>query len=217
MNTLSPLPQEISPLLSACELPNAAYMRTSYPKGKLVGDSEGSDSRVVFIESGNVEVFSVSLDGKEVLISTLGDSDLFGVSNLFEEVELRTLLQCKTDCVFFSIAKSVLRQAILKHPQAVIEYGRLCNRKIQFLISRIEQLTLNSARLKIVEYLLTHTSVLQGELSFCSKEALALPLGISRATLFRELSILQELGAVENHGSSVFVLDRPKLENLLQK
>jgi CRP-like cAMP-binding protein len=171
----------------------------------------------VFVEEGELDVFSVALDGTEILVSTLVRPEVFGISNLFEEEQLRTVLECRTDCVLLSLPKDELRRAILKSPLAMVEYAKLCNRKIQFLIRRIEQLSLTSARAKVVDYLLSHTTAGQPELSLVSKASLTLPLGISRATLFRELSVLEKMEAVYSNGSTVRVINRKILETVLQK
>lgn len=204
-------------LFDSKTLTPSSLLRTSYPKGQVVGDSDGTASLAVFVEEGELDVFSVALDGTQILVSTLGRSEVFGISNLFEEQQLRTLLQCRSDCVLLSLPKDELRSAILKSPLAMVEYAKLCNRKIQFLIQRIEQLSLTSARAKVVDYLLSHTTPEQPELSLVSKASLTLPLGISRATLFRELSALEKMGSVYSNGSTVRVTNRKILETVLQK
>ncbi len=204
-------------LLDSKTLTPSSLLRTSYPKGQEVGDSDGSASLAVFVEEGELDVFSVALDGTKILVSTLSKGEVFGISNLFEQQELRTLLQCRTTCVLLSLPKEELRTAILKSPLAMVEYAKLCNRKIQFLIQRIEQLSLTSARLKVADYLLGNTTVEQPEVPLVSKAALTLPLGISRASLFRELSALEKMGAVYSNGSTVRVINRKILESILQK
>lgn len=204
-------------LLDSKTLTPSSLLRTSYPKGQEVGDSDGSASLAVFVEEGELDVFSVALDGTKILVSTLSKGEVFGISNLFEQQELRTLLQCRTTCVLLSLPKEELRTAILKSPLTMVEYAKLCNRKIQFLIQRIEQLSLTSARLKVADYLLGNTTVEQPEVPLVSKAALTLPLGISRASLFRELSALEKMGAVYSNGSTVRVINRKILESILQK
>ncbi|MDD4572792.1 MAG: Crp/Fnr family transcriptional regulator [Sphaerochaeta sp.] len=204
-------------LLDSRTITPSSLLRRSYSKGEIVGDSDGNLSLAVFVEQGELDVFSVALDGTKILVSTLGQSEVFGISNLFEEEDLRTMLQCRSDCVLLSLPKEELRTALLKSPLAMVEYMKICNRKIQFLIQRIEQLSLPSARSKVSEYLLANTSIEQPELSLVSKESLTLPLGISRASLFRELSALEKKGAVYSNGSTVRVTNRNILENALQK
>lgn len=204
-------------LLDSKTINTSSLERTTYPKGAIVGDYDGSVSLAVFVEEGELDVFSLALDGTKILVSTLGNSEVFGISNLFEEEQLRTILQCRTDCVLLSLPKEVLRTAIVKSPLAMVEYAKLCNRKIQFLLQRIEQLSLLSARSKVAEYLLSNTTTQQPELALDSKESLTLPLGISRASLFRELSALEKMGGVYSNGSIVRVIDRNILENVLRK
>ncbi len=204
-------------LLDSKTLTPSSLVRSSYPKGAIVGDTDGSVPLAVFVQEGELDVFSIAADGAELLVSTLGPSEVFGISNLFEEEELRTVLRCRTYCVLLSLPKDVLRAAILKSPLAMVEYAKLCNRKIQFLIKRIEQLSLASARSKVAEYLLSNTSGELPELSLDSKASLTLPLGISRASLFRELSALEKMDAVYSNGSTVRVLNRNVLESVLHR
>lgn len=214
--TEPPVTLILPPLFAACRLSISELVRTQYSKGKLVEDRSAEKACVVLVESGAVDVFSVALDGNEVLLSTLSEGDMFGICNLFEEDELRTVLQCKTDCTLLSVSKTVLRDAILKHPEAMAEYASLCNRKIQFLIRRIEQLSLNSVRMKLVEHLLSQSSEEDGRLQPATKESLSLMLGVSRAALYRELASLQELGAIRSEGSRIIIMDREILESFLQ-
>ncbi len=205
-----------SRLLAACgiHLEESASMR--YPRGRLVEDRIGETPGVVLVRSGNVDVYSVSMDGNEVLLTTLSQGDMFGISNLFDDDELRTVLQCRTECELLFIRKAVLRDALLRHPEAMAAYARLCNKKTQFLIRRIEQLSLNSSRAKLAGFLLASSEDGGEELFVATKESLSLRLGISRAALYRELSSLQEVGAIRTEGTQLVIVDREKLEECLQ-
>lgn len=204
-------------LLESKTMDTSSLQRRRYKKGEVLSDTDQSSSIVVFIEEGKLDVFSISADKTQVLVSSLGKGDVFGISNLFEPEALHTVLRCKIMCVVSTIPKEELRQILIKNPLAMVEYAALCNRKIQFLIKRIEQLTLTSARAKVAEYLLSNTSDKEPSLSMKSKEALTLPLGISRASLFRELSALEKMGALESRGSHVLVINRNILENIFHK
>ncbi|MGH0053749.1 MAG: Crp/Fnr family transcriptional regulator [Sphaerochaetaceae bacterium] len=207
-----PVNSMLSLLVSSGSLPKGSVVRITCKKGKLVDDHRNGDSLVVFMEEGSVDVFSIAPDGTEVLLSILHKGEAFGISNLFEEKELCTVMQCSSDCILLTVPKTLLREALMHDPRGMAAYAQLCNRKIQFLINRIGQLTLNSAKLKVVEYLLRNTSVEQPVLALTPKEDLRLPLGISRATLFRILAGLQDSGAVYSTGSQIRVVNRKLLE-----
>ena len=96
-----------------------------------------------------------------------------------------------------------------------MRYAALCNRKLQFLLRRIELLTMQSCRGRLIAHLLERQDE-KGVVGLAgSREDLARRLGMSRAALFRELSVLQSMGAVSVDGNSITVEDRPLLEELL--
>lgn len=94
-------------------------------------------------------------------------------------------------------------------------YAALCNRKIQFLLRRIELLTMQSCRGRLIAHLLEQQDEVGVVKITGSREDLARRLGVSRAALFRELSALQSMGTVSVDGNSITVEDRPLLEELL--
>ena len=52
---------------------------------------------------------------------------------------------------------------------------------------------------------------------FFSGEEISRRLGVSRAALFRELSALQSMGAIEVEGHAITMTDRPLLQELLHR
>ena len=94
-------------------------------------------------------------------------------------------------------------------------YAALCNAKIQFLLSRIEMLTMQSCRGKVLAFLLAEKGEdgaipLRG-----TRDELARRLSVSRAALYRELSALQSKGVLEVGENQLRVLDAAALEKLL--
>lgn len=69
-------------------------------------------------------------------------------------------------------------------------YARFLNGRIQFLLGRIRSLTPAPAQLKLASWL--QTGQKDGRIKLPSKIMLAKALGMSRATLFRELATLEE-------------------------
>lgn len=70
----------------------------------------------------------------------------------------------------------------------------LCNAKIQFLLSRIEMLTMQSCRGKVLAFLLAEKREDGVILLRGTRDELASRLSVSRAALYRELSALQRRG-----------------------
>ena len=204
----------ISPLLAALPLNPADVSERRFHAGQIISDRPGGVPAVGLILSGRVDAYSVALDGKDVQLSSLAAGECFGVCNLLAQAELETVLRCAEDSDVLYIPKPVLLRLMRQDVDFALRYAALCNKKLQFLIRRIELLTMQSCRGRVIAYLLErqvdHTVHLTG-----SREDLARQLGVSRAALFRELSALQGRNAIRAEGSTIHLLDEPLLEDLL--
>ena len=99
--------------------------------------------------------------------------------------------------------------------KAPLAYAALCNAKIQFLLSRIEMLTMQSCRGKVLAFLLAEKREDGVILLRGTRDELASRLSVSRAALYRELSALQSGGYLEVGESRLRVLNTSALEKLL--
>ena len=167
------------------------------------------------IVSGRVEVYSVALDGKDVQLNALTVGECFGVCNLLADTELETVLRCGEETEVLYIPKTILLSCMEQDAGLAMRYAALCNRKLQFLLRRIELLSMQSCRGRLIAHLLEQQDKVGVVKITGSREDLARRLGVSRAALFRELSALQSMGAVSVDGNSITIEDRPLLEELL--
>ena len=184
-------------------------------KGQIISDRQKGQEILGLVVSGRVDVYSIALDGREILLSQLKRGDCFGIINLFRDKELPTVLRCRSDTTLLMIPKSKLIEAMEANGSLAIRYAGVCNRKMQFLIRRIEFLTMQSGRKKLIQYLLMQPEC-HGEVCLEeSREELASVLGISRASLFRELALLQNRELISQEHGRIRILDRKELEDIL--
>lgn len=206
---------EASPLLGGCNL-SVSGMQVKYcHKGQIVSDRQKNEEILGLIMEGSMDVYSIALDGREILLSQLERGDCFGVVNLLTKTELPTVLRCRTDTTLVIIPKCQLFSAMEKNSELALRYAGFCNRKMQFLIRRIEFLTMQSGRKKLVQYLLEVPGKGGRFGKNVSRDELASILGISRASLFRELSVLTKQGFIALRGSEICLLKPDELEEIL--
>ena len=160
-------------------------------------------------------VYSVALDGKDVQLSTLPAGECFGVCNLLADAELETVLRCGKETEVLYIPKAALLACMERDAGLSLRYAKLCNRKLQFLLRRIELLTMQSCRGRVIAHLLASQDRNGSVKLTGSREDLARRLGVSRAALFRELAALQSMGVLRSEGNLLTVLNAPALEKLL--
>lgn len=190
-------------------------MLHGYHVGQIISDCPKGVPSIGVILSGRVDVYSVAIDGRDVQLNSLGAGECFGICNLFGVSELETVLRCAENVELVYIAKDAVLRELESDAELMRQYVDLCNRKIQFLLGRIELLTMQSSRGKLLAFLLA-----QQDNKGCvryrgSRDDLARILGISRATLFRELSTLQTQKVLSVNGAEFWVEDQKKLEEML--
>ena len=206
---------DLSPLLRRCDIDTSGVMAEMYDKGQVVRDNINGVEVIGLVKSGSVDVYSTAYDGNRVRLSALYPGDCFGIANLFDTYLLETTLHCRTQSEILFISKEEIHRAICENAEANMAYIRLCNQKIHFLLRRIELLTMQSSRGKLIEHLLT-VSDETGMIEMTrSRDDLADLLGISRAALFREISFLQKKHFIRTEGSAIYILDRKAMEQAL--
>ena len=204
-----------SPFLAGASLPLEQVTSKRFRAGQIISDKPSGVSSVGMIVSGRVEVYSVALDGKDVQLNALTAGECFGVCNLMASAELETVLRCGEETEVLYIPKAVLLSCMEQDAGLAMRYAALCNRKLQFLLRRIELLTMQSCRGRVIAHLLAGQDRNGCVKPTGSREDLARQLGVSRAALFRELAALQSMGVLRSEGNLLTVLDTPALEKLL--
>ena len=205
----------LSALLADVTLPEEKVSTQVFRCGQILSDIPQGIPSIGLITRGRIGVYSVALDGKDILLNELSAGECFGICNLLARFELETVLRCSTETEILYIPKAVLQEAMAADSSLALRFAAICSEKIQFLLKRIELLTLQSCRGRVIAFLLAHSKE-GGEVVFRgSREDLACHLGVSRAALFRELAALQAMGAIESHGNLFHVADTGQLEDLL--
>ena len=205
----------ICSLLAGLPLKQSDVSERDFRAGQIISDRPGGIPAVGMIISGRVDVYSVALDGKDVLLNSLATGECFGVCNLLAKAELDTVLRCAEDSAILYLTTPVLLALMKQDVGFAMRYAEMCNQKIQFLIRRIELLTMQSCRGRVIAYLLekqdsSNTVHLTG-----SREDMARQLGVSRAALFRELFTLQSRNAISADGNTIHLSDVTLLEDML--
>lgn len=206
---------EVSPLLRGCPIDPSALTFRACQSGQIISDRQEGSTAVGMVVSGIVDVYSVALDGRDIQLNALNPGDCFGICNLLVQEEMETVLRCRKKTELIFIPKTAFIAAMEQDPSFAMRYASFCNQKIQFLIRRIELLTMQSCRGKVIEYLLSQKDESGTVRPDCSREDLARRLGVSRAALFRELSALNTGGYLKQDRGNIRLLDPEGLTQIL--
>ncbi len=201
-----------SELFKGVNIPYNEVFFISAKKNRYI--KEHSENNVILILEGQIEVYTNSVSGNEVYLSTLKAGNCLGISNVFNKSKINTNIKCSTDVKALIIPDNVIYELMRNNFELVSRFLKLYNTKIQFLIARIESLTMQSAKQKLVHYLLKNKG--DGDaVNIKSKQKLAKYLSISRASLFREIAILKTSGFIEHNDDVLFIKNEEELKKIL--
>ncbi len=200
-----------SELFKGITIPSNNVSFQSIKKGQILDNI--CDNSIVLIAEGQVDVYSTSITGDEIYLSTLYVGDCVGINNIFATSNVKTGIFCGTDVKIISISKIFLIELMQNDFELVTRFLTIYNKKIQFLLDRIENLTIQSARVKLIVYLLKNQH--DCRIKLVNREKIASYLGISRATLFREISFLKKCNAIKTDKRFLYIENVTELKKHL--
>ncbi len=162
------------------------------------------------ITSGSVLVFRKGC-GLPVLLQRLEKGKVFGAASLFgNESEDVTILRAEDDASVFFLPIELITELVREDSAFAMSYIAFLSGKIRFLNRRMSELSAPSVTQKLAAFLLREENGIAQ-----TKVKLASALGIGRASLYRALDELTEMGLISVEGKSVTVIDRKSLSAII--
>ena len=193
----------------------SSVTRKAYSAGAYLSDICNGKEFIGLIASGILDIYSVALDGRDTMLNSLHKGNCFGICNLFDCSQMETVIRSRTNAVVYFIPKRIIVAAMEKDASFAMKYALVSNKKIQFLIKRIELIATQSCRSKLAEYLISNQNEKNCIIPNCSREVLASRIGISRAALFRELAELQKAKLIEVNSIRIKIVNQVGLEHTI--
>ena len=182
-----------------------------YSNGETVYDTSSFDRALGILGSGEAEVYTSSGVGR-VVLNRLKDGDVFGVAALFgSDDSYVTCVTARSRCEVVFIDCDLCERLIRASTEFSLNYITFLSDRIRFLNRRIASYTAPDALHKLAYYL-SRT----GDAPTPPLTKLAASLDLGRASLYRALDGLVEMGAVKREGRHITVCDREMLKKILE-
>ena len=144
-------------------------------------------------------------DGRDLAIDVLKAPMLLASAFLFgTENRMPVSVTAATECEVWTVNKEALFAFMLQQPEAMRRFVAEVSDRAQFLSRRLRQLTLQSLRSRVLDFLRE-----RGAMS--SVQTAAQQLGVQRPSLSRVLSDLVAEGLVEKRDGAFVATDTPPL------
>jgi CRP/FNR family transcriptional regulator len=188
-----------------------------FQKGEILFTAEDEADGFYYVESGEIRVYKMDEQGREVEVVRLKPGDFLGEAIVFASSAFPVFAQAVMDSSVLFFAKTEIIRKMAQNPDIAVYFVHLLARKCVVLSNRIESLGLRTVRQRLIRFLLSRCSGEQRcvvELKV-KKGELAKILGTISETLSRNLKQMQEEGLIEVEGSKVVIKNCPALREEL--
>lgn len=185
----------------------------SYDKGQVIILAEEDGDALFIIASGQVKVSIVSEDGREVILSLLGEGAVFGELSLLDGKPRSANVVATQDTALYMVRRADFLQLLYKVPQIAIGLLAELAARLRKTDRKIEGLALLDVASRISETLLQLAEEQGSQTEFGvslsarpTHQQLANMSGTTRETVSRVLKRLENQGYISTEGRSITIL-----------
>ena len=196
-------------------------IRKSFKKDSVVLFEHETGTALFVIVEGKVKVSRVSDDGKEVILTILGESDFFGEMAILDGLSRSANVTAMEDSELFIIQRSEFLELLHVHPEVSVALLQELTQRLRAADMKIKSLSLKDAEGKVATVILQLADDV-GKIKQGTVEIEKLPFqhdlanmaGTSRETISRTLHTFAKKGLVELDGSKLRIMNYEKFKEL---
>ncbi len=192
----------------------ACGVRKTYRKGEVILMEEESGSALFVIIQGEVKVVRVGEDGREVILSILGASDIFGEMALLDGEARSASVIALDSADLFMIHRKDFLSLLEEYPSIAISLLRHLTVRLRRADALIKSLSLKDAYHRVGYVLLQFADergrIKQGRVEIDNlpvQQEIANMAGTTRETVSRTFSKMEKLKLIEVNGGMINLLD----------
>lgn len=144
--------------------------------------------------------------GEQGEVSTIGRGAEFGICNIFVREDMPTRITARTELKVAFLPKDAFAGLLGENRVLMYRYVRLCNQKMLYLAGKLRLMSISGSAERLAFWIKHSARGNVATLSF-SKDELARRLGLSRASLFRAISKLENEGIISSVGNKIIILN----------
>jgi CRP-like cAMP-binding protein len=196
-------------------------VRKKYKKGSIILLEEESGAALFVIISGKVKIVRTDDDGREVILSILGENDFFGEMSILDGLARSASVVAITKTELFMIHRRDFLKLMHDFPAVAISLLKELTMRLRKADSQIKSLSLKDAAGRVANVILQLADDI-GKIRKGRVEIDELPLqqdlanmaGTSRETISRMVHMFIKKGHLEMQGNRLIINDYEKFKSL---
>ena len=197
------------------------FKHQSYKKGEILIRADEEPLGTFYLKRGIVRQYSITKDGEEQTLNLFKPKSFFPLMSATTDLPNSYYFEAINGVEVFNAPKKEVLDFLKHEPEVMYDLIQRLYKGMHGLLSRIEYLMSGSAYSKIV-FALLNTAYRFGEqkknsaveIAITHREIAAIT-GLTKETISRECTKLEEKGLIENSVHRVLIKDLKKLESEL--
>ena len=187
---------------SACERLAALSHRKPVKKRDILFMEESEGHAVYLLVSGSIQLVKTNVDGKETVIKTVKQGELFAEVILFEKPRYPVTAIARTEVEVIELPRAGFLK-LLDEPEFRNDFMAMLMAKQRYLAERIQQLTSMDVEERFREFLREHYGEKEAITPDLSKKDIASAIGATPETFSRLLQKLEKRGDFKWDGKTI--------------
>lgn len=186
----------------------------SYPKGSVIVFEDDPGDALYLVAEGQVKVVLIGEDGREVILSVLGEGTFFGELALIDDQPRSATVIAMVDATVLMLRREDFQSRLRASPEIAIALLREISRRLRRADEKIGSLVLLDVNGRVADLLLRLAEEEGGD-SITKKithHVIAQMIGSSRETVSRTMLDFVERGLIQVSRKDITILNRPVLE-----
>lgn len=191
----------------------------SYPKGSVILFEDDPGDALYVVANGQVKVVLIGEDGREVILSVLGEGTFFGEMALLDDEPRSAHVIAMEDSVVLALRREDFRARLRASPEVGIALLRELSRRLRRADDQIGSLVLLDVNGRVAELLIRLAGEEGGDkiTRKVTHATIAQMIGSSRETVSRTMRELQDRGLIAVTRQDITLTDRPGLQALSRR
>jgi len=191
----------------------------SFPKGSVIVFEDDPGDALYLVARGQVKVVLIGEDGREVILSVLGEGNFFGEMSLIDEKPRSATVIAMVDSVVLVLRREDFQARLRTSPEIAIALLRELSRRLRRADEKIGSLVLLDVNGRLADLILRLAEEEGGDriTKKLTHNVLAQMIGSSRETVSRTMRDFVERELVQVTRKEITILNRPLLERAARR
>ena len=186
----------------------------AYPKNSVILFEDDPGDSLFVVNEGQVKVVLIGEDGREVILSVLGEGDFFGEMALIDDEPRSAHVIAMNDSTLLVLRREDFQGLLMQTPGIALAMLRELTRRLRRVDEKVGSLVLLDVNGRVARLLLDLAEEAGGEriTRRLTHHTIAQMIGSSRETVSRTMRELADKGMIEVSRRDIVIRDRPGLE-----